>query len=105
MRETLAKLPDAFRMTVTIYRPDYDCTNNGLSSQHDRITIVGAGYQPGSARADAPAFFLRELGGAINLYPADVGRPGEYMFGGNFAFCSDSRFPNQYPIPVHDRRE
>jgi hypothetical protein len=27
------------------------------------------------------------------------------MFGGNFVYTSDSRFPNKYPIPVHDRWE
>ena len=27
------------------------------------------------------------------------------MFGGNFIYTSDSRFPNDYPIPVHDRFE
>lgn len=27
------------------------------------------------------------------------------MFGGNFIYTSDSRFPSQYPIPVHDRVE
>ena len=27
------------------------------------------------------------------------------MFGGNFVYTSDSRFPSPYPIPVHDRFE
>jgi len=27
------------------------------------------------------------------------------MFGGNFIYTSDSRFPSNYPIPVHDRFE
>jgi len=27
------------------------------------------------------------------------------MFGGNFIYTSDSRFPNKYPIAIHDRYE
>ena len=27
------------------------------------------------------------------------------MFGGNFVYTSDSRFPSDYPIPIHDRFE
>lgn len=27
------------------------------------------------------------------------------MFSGAFVYTSDSRFPNQFPIPVHDRSE
>lgn len=109
MRETLTTLPAEFRMTCNVYRPNYDCTLNGLSSLHDSVALVGNGYIPGSNRPDRPAFYLRERGGAIHAYPADVpeGEKGfsGWQFGGNFLFCSDSRFPNQYPIPVHDRRE
>lgn len=28
-----------------------------------------------------------------------------YMFGGNFLWSSDSRFPAKFPIKIHDRRE
>lgn len=28
-----------------------------------------------------------------------------YMFGGNFIWTSDSRFPAKFPIKIHDRRE
>jgi hypothetical protein len=109
MRSTLTTLPADYRMTCNVYRPDYDCTLSGLSSQHDHVLLVGEGYKPGSSPADRPAFFLRERGGAVHAYPADVpeGAKGfsAWQFGGNFIYCSDSRFPNQYPIPVHDRRE
>lgn len=27
------------------------------------------------------------------------------MFSGNFAYTSDSRFPANYPLPIHDRYE
>ena len=109
MRETLTKLPAGYRMTCNVYRPDYDCTLGGPTSQHDRVLLFGEGYTPGSSRPDRAAFFLRERGGAIHAYPADIpeGEKGfsGWQFGGNFIYTSDSRFPNQYPIPVHDRRE
>ena len=35
---------------------------------------------------------------------ADPNKTG-YMFGGNFAYSSDSRFPFDYPLGIHDREE
>ncbi len=32
-------------------------------------------------------------------------RRGAPMMGGNFVYTSDGRFPNKYPLPVHDRFE
>lgn len=46
----------------------------------------------------------------LTAYPCDTeGNPLHparwHYFGGTFIFCSDSRFPAQYPIPLHDRVE
>lgn len=38
----------------------------------------------------------------IQPYPF---RPGSGMFGGDFAYSSDSRFGFDYPLPIHDRHE
>lgn len=88
-----------------------DCTNGGTSSKVDKITIVNA-EGPSEADESAPAFVVitRNIGGEIykHLQPAnDEGKPlpGWFMFGGNYAETSDSRFPNRYPLAIHDRQE
>jgi len=64
------------------------------------------------ATEDMPALRLetRDVGFARFpvLVPVDCpkdGRQGPYMFGGNFVYTSDSRFPSDTPIKVFDRRE
>lgn len=42
---------------------------------------------------------------AVPCFDDGTKRPGWFMFSGNFVYTSDSRFPNDYPIPVHDRQE
>ena len=111
----IKELPAGYRMRCSVLRAadGADCTNNGLTSRVEHGLIVGADYPTGTACADCPAFLLRErtIGQATYLHviPADIpeGEEGftSWMFGGNFLFCSDSRFPSPYPIPVHDRRE
>jgi hypothetical protein len=116
----LPELPAGYLLTCQVYRTDFDCTNGGLTSTHDRVRLVSNEYKAGTPTlriengrrvevAGLPAFKLRMAGGRIHAYPADV-EEGEggftgWMFGGNFIHCSDSRFPIPYPIPVHDRRE
>lgn len=51
----------------------------------------------------------RNIGGKeyVNLRPSDAGKAWT-MFGGNFAWTSDSRFRqsvSEQPLPVHDRIE
>ena len=42
---------------------------------------------------------------AEQINPGDTSHLCGPMFGGNFVYTSDSRFPGRYPIPVHDRYE
>lgn len=107
-----------------------DCTNGGESSRFDRFTLVGVieetlgELSPARPIADAPHYptknappvvaVHRHVGGTEDggrywtIYPADdEGRPDRAgrMFGGNFAYSSDSRFPGRYPISIYDRKE
>lgn len=94
----------------------YDCTNGGISSKHDNLVLVGDGVEE--------IFESRDGMPAIRLILRDVGRFGKfwiaapldakiegygagapYMFGGNFLYCSDSRFPCDAPIKIFDRLE
>lgn len=76
-----------------------------FSSRLNMVTLIGKDiaevFEP-SGRA--PEVVLRKRGDYIFCSP-----PGFeeiwYMFGGTFIYTSDGRFPTNYPIPLHDRRE
>lgn len=95
-----------------------DCTNDGISATHDRLTVVGyidetepgfnhfkpvvrpmpASAQVFEASDDAPAVLLhiRNVGGPIpSFVPATLDGQrveGWHMMGGNFGHVGDSRF-------------
>lgn len=110
-------------MIVSVYRADtgnHDCTNGGMTnsktgvSQLCIINIDG----PFKPTDDAPAASI-EAGplGSVRIVPATPRweRAGSRMFGGNFAFTSDSRFRRAVeeitgadsagPVAIHDRFE
>jgi hypothetical protein len=92
-----------------------ECTNGGVTANVDHVVIVSDEYDMPDifeATEDMPALRLetRDVGLARFpvLVPVDCpkdGRQGPYMFGGNFVYTSDSRFPSDTPIKVFDRRE
>lgn len=99
---------------VDVYRmaDGTDCTLGGVTSQATSLTLIGPGvpehYEP---TEDRPGVRLirRTIGGReyISAVPLDVtgDGTGQYMFGGNYIACCDSRIRAicPYPIPVHDR--
>lgn len=104
-------------LIVYVYRKavGYDASNNGISTRKVELTLVDAGedteiYEACDARP-AVRLIEREINGRPYFYiepveGRDVARRG-WMFGGNFIFCSDSRFTRitGAPIPIHDRQE
>lgn len=94
-----------------------DCTNNGVTSKHDRVLLVGDGIpEIFEDNGNMPVLKL-VYNDSIDYYHA---KPYEYeeneeneitskwyMMGGNFVYASDSRLREitKYPIPVHDRVE
>ena len=101
-----------------------DCTNHGVTSKRDRFTLFW------ECKKDEALKYCEEnnieVDSALWLNPRRLWE--EYhpfaeplkkskgvgpMFGGNFIYTSDSRFPSLYgrmncahfPIPVHDRFE
>jgi len=111
MKETLTNLPDGYRLAVDVYRREYDCTNGGVTSNENTFRLVADDYRPNVPFQNGlPALYLRVgATGAVHAYPADIPEEEKgftsWQFGGNFIYSSDGRFPSQYPIPVHDRRE
>lgn len=112
---SIEQIKKAKGLIISVYRDadGSDCSNNGISARYNRLTLVGAGIpEIFEVSDDAPAVTLitRVIGGEVykHLQPCDVtGKPlpGWWMFGGNFAKTSDSRFPHSYPLGIHDRQE
>jgi len=81
-------------LRVNVYRAaGRDCTNGGVSSKYDTLTVVNADG-PFDPSDDAPAAKLL-IGpyDTIRLVPVELDEQNVWvMFGGNLASTSDSRF-------------
>jgi hypothetical protein len=115
------------KLSVDVYydknRFGYDCTNGGVTSRHTSLTLFwDCSKQEALKHCEENVI---DTDAALWLNPRQLW--GEYlpiaeplicpkgkigpMFGGNFIYTSDSRFPHvsgnygHYPIPVHDRFE
>lgn len=89
-----------------------NCSNHGMSSRCKIATLVGKGIdEVFEVSDDAPAVHIveRSIYGKpyLTAYPIESCPSNKtgYSFGGVFIFSSDSRFPADYPIPLHDRTE
>lgn len=93
---------------------DCDCSLGGFSSITQRaILLIESGGNLSEADAEklgCPVLELKKRGAVTGMHlhvettaPCPSNR--HRMFGGNFVYTSDSRFPNRYPIPIHDREE
>ena len=98
-------------LLVFVYRHGSDCSNNGISSKHDQLILVGDGVPEIFEVSDkTPALKLvkRVLFGKDAWYATPVNPPKGCigpMSGGNFIYSCDSRFPSEAPIAIHDRFE
>ena len=103
------------RLYVDILKhKDTDCTNQGISSFNDEAFLIW-GDDVTSKLPNHPCIFVLEKGYGNREYMAipfdqwleakNLGRNPTGMFGGNFIYCSDSRFPSKQPIHIHDRYE
>lgn len=107
-------------LIVSVFRSDLgDCTNGGISSTTNKLTLVNV-EGPFKPSDDAPAAVLVK---GPTLDPKDINvvvKPLDYkkkwyMFGGNFAHTSDSRFHEAVAqiagvrinaaVKIHDRNE
>ena len=96
-------------LTAAIFRGDTcNCSNNGISSKHNEVTLIDVpGPFPVVDSAPAVRIVKRFLSGRdyFHAEPVTDNKKQWFMFGGTFIYTSDSRFPYDYPIPLHDRVE
>ena len=102
-------------LLVSVYVDKWigDCSVNGMSSKHDKLLLIdeNGGDLDGPSKGtedNTVKLVKRDLWGKEYLHVEPVVKPKGMvgpMFGGNFVYTSDSRFPSKYPIPVHDRFE
>lgn len=102
-------------LRISVYRDHTgDCTGGGASAKRGNFVLVDESINaPFEVEEGEPYLKIvkRFLAGRdyFHLEPVfpDGKEPNEIgpMFGGNFGYCSDSRFPFDYPLPIHDRWE
>jgi len=97
------------RLYVDILKhKDTDCTNNGLSSKHDEAILIW-NENDDHIEKNMPytpcIFVLKQGRGGRKYIAVPFKETGYPMFGGNFLYSSDSRFPSEQPIHIHDRIE
>lgn len=84
-----------------------DCTNNGISSKHDSLILIGKNipkiFEAEDITQCAKLDFYKNYARCKPI----IFKNKWYMNGGNFLYSCDSRFRDisQYPIPIHDRIE
>lgn len=85
-----------------------NCSNRGISSWAKEVLLVGPGIpEIFESRPEIPMVKMGERMGRVFVEPVSEKDPDAvgWMFGGAFVWCSDSRFPAEYPIPLMDRQE
>lgn len=100
-------------LPISVYRTARlgDCTNGGITSRYDELLLV---CEDGFIKVDEEnlpenlvVLVTRHLFGEEYKHLEPYAKPAGlgWMYGGNIACTSDSRFPSQYPLKVHDRQE
>lgn len=96
-------------LIASVFKSDLgDCSNGGISGKVESVVIVNCNG-PFDPSESMPAVEIRtgNLPGTVKAIPVegkDENKIG-WMFGGTFIYTSDSRFPYNYPVPLHDRQE
>lgn len=103
-------------ISVEIFRNGSDCTNNGVSSPEKSsgkiflVPCAGGNWKEDEVLDNPDRFVVLEIKEpATNMHLRPVSAGGAWtMFGGNFAWTSDSRFRksvSENPLRIHDRIE
>lgn len=97
-------------LLCTVYRPSNmaDCTNGGVSGRYHAVVLVGNDVEGPfeiEGRENVLQLIYRARHKDFIAAPLEYGKGKHYMFGGNFLYTSDSRWPVSYPVKIFDRLE
>lgn len=103
-------------LPINVYRQPTDpffgdSTNGGITSRFDRLLLIHSeGFidiDPENPPENAVVLVERFICGREYKHIEPLASPKHlgWMAGGNIAYTSDSRFPSDYPLCVHDRQE
>lgn len=100
-------------LPISVYRTARlgDCSNGGISSKYDTLLLIhDEGFinvDPENPPENAVKLVTRFLFGREYKHIEPLASPQHlgWMAGGNIAHTSDSRFPSDYPLTIHDRQE
>ena len=96
-------------LIVDVYRnSSADCTANGISSNQNTLILIDIDAPFEGDEKNSVKLVTRWLFGKWYHHAEPLVKPEGMvgpMMGGNFIYTSDSRFPSDYPIPLHDRFE
>ena len=102
-------------LPVRVYRDGRgDYSNGGITGQYQTLYLITEkGWWDEPEDSDSlirlvSRKLFRDKTAYIHAEPVNPGDLSDKvgpMFGGAFIWSSDSRFPSDYPIPVHDRFE
>ena len=105
MSKTVRTLP------VYVYRSGAlgDCANGGISSCVDTLYLIVPDGFCDMPEEDPRVMEVKHIGEHAYVAPVHPFRAPDAvlgpMAGGNFVYSTDSRFPAEYPLPIHDRWE
>lgn len=111
----IREVPVKFFKTIPVQvypNPLGDCTNDGISSYYVTLYLIAdEGYNE-LPETDTRLVVLKSentYGDHIHKWlepylSPDINKAG-WMNGGNIGWSSDSRFPFEYPLSIHDRQE
>ena len=110
-------------LSVNVFRWSLgDCTNGGVTERRNEFVLVDESIKDVPFEVKEGDIYLvlvrrtfgnreylhaepRVNGGVLYSQGKLASECAGPMAGGNFIYTSDSRFPSQYPISVHDRFE
>jgi len=110
----MERLERGLRVGILENKSIGNCSNNGISSQVASLILIPNDVcpeVPEISEGEKPILVeieKRVIGGKdyFTAVPCDLKDSGKwYMFGGTYITTSDSRFPFNHPIPLHDRVE
>jgi len=94
-------------IVCNVYRPDYEASFYGITSEYNRVFLWWGDDIPPSLMEGYPVLEVRIFRQDYLFCEPAMSDYRAGMFGGTFAWTSDSRFREKFrsPIPIHDRFE